>query len=115
MKMNSSGEVVKIEDEMNCKTRGCIYVLQSDKDPRQHGGQTGATIKTRAKQHAYDIDSNLDKAVPRHFEATGSGKENLRVIPVMKVRSNNPWVRLHLERMFINKYNLVDQGINESL
>ena len=65
--MNSSGEVVKIEDEMNCKTRGCIYVLQSDKDPRQYGGQTGGTIETRAKQHAYDIDSNLDKAVPRHF------------------------------------------------
>lgn len=115
VKMNSTGEVVKIEDKMNCKTRGCIYVLQSDRDPRQYGGQTGATIETRAKQHAYDIDSKLDKAVPRHFEATGSGKENLRVIPVMKVRSNNPWVRLHVERMFINKYNLVDQGINESL
>ena len=72
-------------------------------------------METRSKQHAYDIEAGLHKAVPRHFEATNSGKENLRVIPVIKVKSNDPWTRLYLERKFINKYDLVQQGINESL
>ena len=115
VKMNSTGEVLQIADKMNCKTRGVIYVLQSDKDPKQYAGQTGGTVETRSKQHAYDIEAGLDKAVPRHFEATNSGKENLRVIPVIKVKSNDPWTRLYLERKFINKYDLVQQGINESL
>ena len=63
----------------------------------------------------YDIEAGLDKAVPRHFEATNSGKENLRVTPVIKVKSNDPWTRLFLERRFINKYDLVQSGINECL
>ena len=98
---------MKIMDQMNYMTRGCIYVLQSDKDPKPFG--------MRAKQHAYDIDSGLEKAVTLHFEATNSGKENLRVTPIMRVRSRNPWVQLYLERDFINKYNLVDQEINQCL
>ena len=63
----------------------------------------------------YDIDVGLDKTVPRHFEATNSGKENLVVTPIMKVRSRNPWVRLHLERNLINRYNLIEEGLNECL
>ena len=70
---------------------------------------------TRAKQHAYDIDSDLDKPVPNHFRLTGSSKHDLRVTPVMRVKNNNPWVRLHLERLFINKHNLIEDGINTVL
>ena len=47
-----------------------------------------------------------------HFRLTGGTKDDLRVTPVFRVKSNNPWVRLHLERQFINKYNLVEDGIN---
>ena len=115
VKMNATGEMVKIEDKMNCQTKGVIYVLESDKDPKQYGGQTKGTVGTRSTQHAYDIEAGLDKAVPRHFEATNSGKENLRVTPVIKVKSNDPWTRLFLERRFINKYDLVQSGINECL
>ena len=115
VKMNSTGEMVKIEDKMNCQTKGVIYVLESDKHPKQYGGQTKGTVGTRSTQHAYDIEAGLDKAVPRHFEATSSGKENLRVTPVIKVKSNDPWTRLFLERRFINKHDLVQSGINECL
>ena len=70
---------------------------------------------TRAGQHAYDIDTGADKPVPNHFRLTGSSKEDLKVTPVMRVKTNNPWVRLHLERLFINKHNLVEDGINNVL
>ena len=36
VKINSSGEVVKIEDKINCETKSFVYVLQSEKDPRQY-------------------------------------------------------------------------------
>ena len=115
--VSSTGEIIRIEDQINCKTKSCIYLLESRKDPtrRQYGGQTGATIGTRAGQHAYDIDTGADKPVPNYFSLTGSTKDDLRVTPVMRVKTNNPWVRLHLERLFINKHNLVEDGINTVL
>ena len=66
----------------------------------------------RAGQHAYDIDSEADKPVANHFRLTGGTKDDLRATPVFRVKSSNPWVRLHLERLFKNKYNLVEDGIN---
>ena len=32
---HTSGKTIKIEDEINCKTRSCLYVLESTKDPRK--------------------------------------------------------------------------------
>ena len=93
VKINSSGETVKIEDKINCETKSFIYVLQSEKDPMQYCGQSGASVATRAKQHAYDIENN-DTPVARHFAATGSEKHHLRMTPLMVIKSNNPWVRL---------------------
>ena len=115
--VSSTGEKIRIEDQINCKTKSCIYLLQSKNDPtqRQYAGQTGGAMGTRAGQHAYDIDTGADKPVPNHFRLTGSSKEDLKVTPVMRVKTNNPWVRLHLERLFINKHNLVEDGINNVL
>ena len=64
----TGGEEVKIEDKMNCQTKGVIYVLESDKDPKQYGGQTGGTVGTRSTQHAYDIEAGLD--TPRQSQDT---------------------------------------------
>ena len=58
------------------------------------------------------LDALTHSAVANHFRLTGGTKDDLRVTPVIRVKSNNPWVRLHLERQFINKYNLVEDGIN---
>ena len=114
--MHSSGEVIKVEDPINCKTKSVLYVLQSDKDPKQYGGQTGGTVGTRAQQHANDIQNQRhDKLVPNHFKETKSLKENLVMIPIKVIRSQNPWVRLHYEREFISKHDLIDSGVNRVL
>ena len=110
----NTGEKLRIEDQFNCRTKSFIYLLWNKRDPtkRQYAGQSGAEVGTRAGQHAYDIDAEADKPVANHFRLTGGTKDDLRVTPVIRVKSNNPWVRLHLERQFINKYNLVEDGIN---
>ena len=114
VKINSSGESVRIEDKINCETKSFVYVLQSEKDPRQYCGQSGVSVATRAKQHAYDIENN-DRPVARHFEATGNKKHHLRMTPLMVIKSNNSWVRLPYERQFINHQNLIEEGIYTSL
>ena len=115
--IHSTGETIQIKDQINCKTKSCLYVLQSRKDPtgRQYAGQTGAEIGTRTGQHGGDIASEADKPVPNYFRLTGSTRVDLKVTPFMRVKNNNPWVRLHLERLFINKHNLIEDGINTVL
>ena len=115
LKINSSGQTVRIEDTINCKSKSFIYVLQSEKDPKQYCGQSGSTVGRRTLQHASDIENDLAKAVPRHFRETRSEKEDLRMTPVMLIKSNNPWVRLHFEREFINQHDLIEEGINVNL
>ena len=75
--IHSSGEVIQIEDQINCKTKSVLYLLQSRRDPRQYAGQTGATIGTRTMQHGGDIDSEADKPVSNHFKLTGSSRRDL--------------------------------------
>ena len=77
-----SGEIPKfggwwrlwIEDKIDCKTKSFLYVLQSDKDPRQYCGQSGKTVACRTLQHAGDIENGREKAVSHHFRETGSEK-----------------------------------------
>ena len=116
VRIHSSGETVRIEDKINCKTKSFLYILQSDKDPRQYGGQSGATVAQRTQQHANDIErGRVEKAVPKHFSDTGSEKENLVMVPFQVIKSRNPWIQLHYEREFINKHNLISEGINRNL
>ena len=116
IKMHSSGETIKIEDPINCKTKSIIYVAQSEKNLKQYGGQSGGTVARRTLQHANDIEhERLDKAIPAHFKNTGSTKVNLIMTPIKVIKSNNPWIRLHYEREFISKHNLVEEGINRML
>ena len=116
VKINSSGETIKIMDKIDCKTKSFLYVLQSDKSPLQYAGQSGATVAQRTQQHAGDIDHlRLEKAVPKHFNDTGSWKENLVMTPFQVIKSRDPWIRLHYEREFINKHGLITQGINRML
>ena len=113
IKMHSSGETIKIEDPINYKTKSIIYAAQSDKNPKQYGGQSGGTVARRTLQHANDIQhEKLDKAIPAHFKNTGSTKVNLVVAPIKVIKSKNPWVILHYKREFISKHNLVEGGIN---
>ena len=101
---------------MNCKTENILYVLQSEKNPKQYGGQTGQTAGKRALDHARDIENvKEEKAVPKYFKKTKRTRDNLIFTPVKKLNSNNPLVRLHFEREFINFHNLIDEGINVNL
>ena len=92
-----------------------LFYCSHERTPSQYAGQTGATIGTRTMQHGGDIDSEADKPVSNHFKITGSSRRDLKVTPFMRVKNNNPWVRLHLERLFINQHNLIEDGINTVL
>ena len=43
---------------------------------------------------------------------TRSTVEDLVFVPIKIVKKRNLWARLEIERRFLNKYNLVDDGLN---
>jgi len=113
IRMQSSGEVVKIEDPINCKTKSVVYVCQIKIPINMEGRLVGQWGK---EQHANDIENQRwEKAVPNHFKETKSLKENLVMTPIKVIRSRNPWVPLHYEREFISKHDLIDSGVNRVL
>ena len=73
-------------------------------------------MRTRVGQHSNSIeDQEESKVVGKHFKDTQSTKEDLVFTPFMKLKSNNPWVRLHYERQFINQHGGIDKFINLNL
>ena len=123
VKVHSSGQTIQIEEKINCKTKNVLYLLESRKTPKgpgsppsQYAGQTGATAGTRVGQHANSIDDQDEsKVVGKHFKDTHSTREDLVFTPFKKLKSNNPWVRLHYERQFINQHGGIDKFLNLNL
>jgi hypothetical protein len=123
VKIHSSGKVVKVEGKLNCKSKSFLYVLESSKTPKgpgsppsQYVGQSGTTVATRLKAHIRSIeDQDEEKAVGKHFKETHSTREDLVFTPIMTVKVNNPWVRLHYERRFMNQHGGVDKFLNINL
>ena len=63
VKIHSSGEIVKIEGRLNCKSKSFLYVLESSKTakdpgapPSQYVGQSGGTVATRLQGHIRSIE-----------------------------------------------------------
>ena len=113
----STKEEIPVEGRITCSTQNFLYMLWSSKDPdSQYCGSSGREVRTRCGEHRRDISNKVvSKAVPAHFYSTGSGVEDLVMVPFKRVFSDDPAVRLHFEHEAINKYMLLEKGINRIL
>jgi hypothetical protein len=115
--ITSTNTVIPVEGNINCKTTGgFIYLLWSSKAPAvQYLGSSGQTPGARLTQHRRDIMNGAQKAVAEHFRETRSTEDHLVFRPFKKITHNNPAVRLHFEHEAINKYNMIEAGVNRIL
>ena len=117
VKVYNTGDMLKIEDNMNCKTKGFLYLVWSDKDPRvQYLGRSSRQVAERLMEHRRDIMENVKgKKVAEHFHRLRSKIRDFRFVPFKKIHDDNPHVIERLEKHYINVYNLVAKGINAIL
>ena len=123
IRIHSSGKVVQVEGKLTCKSRSFLYVLESSKTPKgpgsppsQYVGQSGTTVANRLRGHVRSIEEqDENKVVGKHFRETHSKREDLVFAPIMKLKSENPWVRLHYERRFMNQHGGIDKFLNINL
>ena len=110
----NAGRDIPVQGRINCKTEGFLYILWSAKRPdMQYLGKSTKSVATRFTQHRRSIiNGEVGKAVPDFFRETRSTEDDLRFVPFMKMKDNNPFGLITYEKHLINKYNLVASGIN---
>ena len=59
---------------------------------------------------------STSKPVGLHFQEQGHRLEADSVmLPIIKLKSENVWIRKALERQFINDHDMIDSGLNRKL
>ena len=83
----------------------------------QYVGQTKRQVSDRWRAHMSSMgDPYTKKPVGMNFQEKGHrGPEDCTIIPFMKVKSSDPFVRLVLEKKAINDLHLIDNGLNLKL
>lgn len=122
--ISHTGEEVPIKGELTCQSSNLIYMLWCDKEDRtcptrdQYCGETSKTGEDRFIGHRNSIINNSDRGlllpVGEHFRRDGHSVADLVFRPVEKIFGGD-FVRKSREKMYINRYQLIDNGLNRRL
>ena len=123
--MGSTGEELLVRGQITCTTSNVLYIATCEKGDKtcpsrpQYCGETGQTAEERFCGHRNTIVQAYHQGttipVGEHFQLPGHSVSDLVFIPVEKIYSRNIFVRKARERYLINKYNLIDSGLNKKL
>lgn len=98
-----------ITSNLDCSSRGIIYLASCSLCEKQYVGQTENTLRERWAHHKYDILNNIEtNALAKHNETEHQLQSTFNVIPIEKVpdqKSNelNRQLRLEREQFWIDK------------
>ena len=86
-------------------------------DKKQYLGQTKRSAAQRGLDHLNSIRNNNSTNAPvgLHFRGDGHSHADMIMTPFEKIFNRDPHVRLAREREFINKYGLIEHGLNRNL
>jgi hypothetical protein len=124
VQISHSGEEVQIRGELTCQSSNVLYMLWCGKGDRtcpnrdQYCGETKKTGEERFIGHRNSIINNSERGaalpVGEHFRSAGHSVADLVFRPVEKILGGD-FVRKSRERMYINRYQLIDNGMNRKL
>ena len=126
VKIKHTGKTIPIREQLSCDTRNCLYIctcvacfpkLSRNEYKGQYIGQTGRKVRDRWGEHRRSTeDPDTTNPVGVHFQERGhNGAEDCTIIPFMRIKSRDPFVRLLMERKAISDCDLIDNGLNQKL
>ena len=115
--VTSSKTLLALKHCMTCQTSNCLYLLTCSKDKLQYVGETGRTVAKRFAEHRDSIHQETTSTpVGQHFQEAGHRQEaDSIMLPIIKLKTDNVWVRKALEKKFINDHDMIDNGLNKYL
>ena len=104
---------MKIQSKLSCLDKNVIYIIECRRCIVQYGGSTEQQYRLRCDQWRSDIRLNKKQSqVIEHFNIKGHALErDFRMIAIEKVFGDRDTLRIR-ERMYMDKYNLLESGLN---
>ena len=117
VKIHHSGEVIEIKSPIDCQTEGVLYVISCKKCKKQYLGQSKRSAEKRMVDHLNTVRNNNSTNTPVgvHFRSEQHSHADMIMIPIQRIFSKNPHVRLARERELINNLDLIEHGLNKNL
>src|SRR5215813_2514280 len=101
---SSNGFNLKIKTHITCATENIIYLIHCKKCQLQYVGESSNSLRTRLTNHRFDINSNRDTPVGRHFNLPDHSLAYLQVTGIESNFKSNI-VRKQRESYNIHKMN----------
>ena len=95
-----------------------LYLVSCIKqDKKQYLGETGKTGEQRFIGHLNTVMNNNDTTAPVgiHFRSEAHSNANMVCIPFERITSRDPHLRRARERDKINRWQLIEHGLNRNL
>ena len=123
--ISSTGEELMIRGSITCTTSNLLYIGTCSKGDRtcpskpQYCGETGQSAEERFCGHRNSVvqacQEHTSLPVGEHFRGAGHSVSDFVFIPVEKIMSTNIYVRKVREKLMINKFDLITNGLNKRL
>ena len=103
-------ETFKIKSDLSCESKNVIYCITCKKQDKncknkpQYIGQTSRRVFERFNEHKASVKPDSKKTVGSHFSSNGHSVNDMEIVPLEYVTSNDPWIRMSREKYFINKF-----------
>ena len=82
---DSSNKLVYLKENLDCKTKGVIYMIQCKNCGIKYVGQTSMTLHQRITQHRSDINKGKGSQIAKHFNDNCPDIDHLSVVPLEHV------------------------------
>ena len=83
---NNTGEVRETKQQMTCKSKNLIYMIECKRCKKQYIGETKRTLRERFTEHRQATNNpshaNASAAVPTHFNLPDHSIEDMTLIPL---------------------------------
>ena len=115
-----SKETQIIKQNVNCNSNNCIYYWRCVKENcKEHPeieyiGKTKRKFKDRFAEHRdYVKSENLTQPAGEHFNSKGHSVAHLKGMVVEKVSNRDPFILETREKMYIQKFDTFNHGLNK--
>ena len=101
---------------MDCNSKNLVYLVTCSKCNRQYCGETSTTLKQRFANHRSSIAHAYDLPLAKHFNQQGHSVDNIKIIPIEKIKDdrNSEVKRKEREGFWIYELEtLAPKGINK--
>ena len=110
---NITNKQFKLRDSMDCNSANVVYLITCTRCMMQYCGECSTPLKIRMANHRYSIRKGLDLPVAKHFNRPKHTLNDMKVMPIEKIKNDDKNKRKQREAFWIYELRtLSPEGVN---